>query len=297
MPERKDPKTKKRHTSEGGGGGSHPITILERCKSVTLTGYIMFINGIHLINAISIHIKFMTAEHIANSDLSTLQESIRQVKQVYMQRGFKLTNILMDGQFGCIRGNLVELHINLNIFSNDEHVGEIDQLNHTVKERDRGVYNMLPFNKLPGRMIIELVALVIFWIKVLPTSPSVGGNLSTHQITTSLTINDMKHCRPQFSTYAQFHKSHDNTMQERTTGAISLWPTGNAQGAYFFMSLTTGQILNRQSFTPLPLPQDVINSVHHLVRRNPKGLDIRNRDQHLFLEPEDGANNDDDDST
>ena len=257
----------------------------------------MFINGIHFINTISRHVNFMTAEHIANAEASTLQESIRKLKQVNMQRGFNITNILIYGQFNCIRGNLVELQINLNICSNEEHVGEIERLNCMIKEQVGGIYNMLPFNKLPGLIIVELVALVIFWLNALPPSPSVGGNLSPRQIVTGLTIDYAKHCHLQFGKYSQVHEDHNNTMQERTTGAIALQPTGNAQGAYFFMSLTTGQILNRQSFTPLPLPQDVINSVHHLVRRNPKGLDIRNRDQHLFLEPEDGANNDDDDST
>ena len=86
-------------------------------------------------------------------------------------------------------------------------------------------------------------------------------------------------------------------MQERTTDAIALHPTGNAQGAYFFMSLTTGQRLNLQSFTPLPLPLDVINGVHRLARLNRKGIDFRDRDQRPFLEPEDGKNNDEDDST
>ena len=37
--------------------------------------------------------------------------------------------------------------------------------------------------------------------------------------------------------------------------------------------------------------------MHRLARRNPKGLDIRYRDRRPFLEPEDGANNYDDDST
>ena len=32
-----------------------------------------------------------------------------------MQQRFKITNILMDGKFTCIRGNLEELQINLNI--------------------------------------------------------------------------------------------------------------------------------------------------------------------------------------
>ena len=93
----------------------------------------MFINDIHFINTISIHIKFMTAEHIGNAEVSTLQESTRQVKQVYMQQGFSITNILMYGQFACIRGDLAELHIKMNIFSNNEHVEEIERPNHTVK--------------------------------------------------------------------------------------------------------------------------------------------------------------------
>ena len=130
-----------------------------------------------------------------------------------MQRGFKITNILMDGQFTCIRGNLAELNINLNICSNDEHMGEIEELNRTVKERVRGIYNTLTFNKLPGRMIVELGTLVIFCLNALPPSPSVGGNLSPRQIFTGLTIDYMKHCRPQFGEYAQVHESHNNTMQ------------------------------------------------------------------------------------
>ena len=63
------------------------------------------------------------------------------------------------------------------------------------------------------------------------------------------------------------------------------------------MSLTGGQRLNRKSFTPLPLPQDVINGVHRLALRNPKGLDIRDRDWRPLLDPEDGENNNGDDST
>ena len=51
-----------------------PTNILERYKSVTLTGDIMFINCIRFIKTISRHVKFMTAENIANAEASTLQE-------------------------------------------------------------------------------------------------------------------------------------------------------------------------------------------------------------------------------
>ena len=67
-----------------------------------------------------------------------------------MQQGFKITNILMDGKFACIRGDLAELQINLNICLKDEHLGEIERLNLTVKERVRGIYNILPLKKIPA---------------------------------------------------------------------------------------------------------------------------------------------------
>ena len=80
MPERKNPK--KKNSTNQRGNLTVPTTILERYKSVTLAGDIMFINRICFINTISRHVKFMTSEHIANAEASTLQESTRQVKQV-----------------------------------------------------------------------------------------------------------------------------------------------------------------------------------------------------------------------
>ena len=62
-------------------------------------------------------------------------------------------------------------------------------------------------------MIVELVALVIFWLNELPLSPSVGGNLSPLQVVTGLTIEYAKHFRIQFGEYDKVHKAHDTTIQ------------------------------------------------------------------------------------
>ena len=71
MPESKNPRTK--NATNQRGILPLPTYILERYKIVTLAGDIMFINGTHFINTISRHVKFMTAEHIANAKGSTLQ--------------------------------------------------------------------------------------------------------------------------------------------------------------------------------------------------------------------------------
>ena len=62
------------------------------------------------------------------------------------------------------------------------------------------------------------------------------------------------------------HEQHDNTMNARTVGALALCPTGNAQGSFYFMSISTGRVLNRLHATPLPLPDDVVDQIHRLAR-------------------------------
>ena len=46
-----------------------------------------------------------------------------------------------------------------------------------------------------------------------------------------------------FGAYAQVTEVHDprNNNQSRITGAIALYTTGNQQGLYYFMSLSTGR--------------------------------------------------------
>ena len=64
-----------------------------------------------------------------------------------------------------------------------------------------------------------------------------------------------KHCELEFGKYAHVHEAHNNKIQSCVTGDIVLRPTGNSQGAYYFISLFTGSRLNLQHFTPLSFPQ------------------------------------------
>lgn len=56
-------------------------------------------------------------------------------------------------------------------------------------------------------------------------------------------------------------------MLPRTTGAIALRPTGSAQGGHYFYSLTTGKRINRNQWTVLPMPADVIQRIDRLCCR------------------------------
>jgi hypothetical protein len=108
-------------------------------------------------------------------------------------------------------------------------------------------------------MIVEMVLSATFWLNMFPHNDGISDVISPRGIIVGMTIDYAKHCRLEFGSYAQVHEDHDNSMDSRTTGAIALRPTGNAQGGYYFMSLATGRRLNRNHWTTLPMPQDVID--------------------------------------
>lgn len=63
----------------------------------------------------------------------------------------------------------------------------------------------------------------------------------------------------------QTHEQHDNSMLvPHTIGALAMCPTRNAQGNYYFFSLSTGQIINCTHATKLPMPNDMIEHVHEM---------------------------------
>ena len=71
-------------------------------------------------------------------------------------------------------------------------------------------------------------------------------------------------------------------MNTRTTGAIAMRPTGNAQGGYWFYILGTGRLLNRNHWTVLPMPADVIARVNTLARTSLNGITFTDRRNQEF---------------
>ena len=234
----------------------------------------MFINKIPFFMTISRNIRFATSEFLKNQASTTIMASIKQVKRIYSLRGFRITAMVMDGQFENLRGALADMQIALNTASNDEHVPEIERHIRTTKERVRSVYNTLPFTKLPPRLIIEMVSATTFWWNSFPPEGGVSDTLSPRAIVVGMEVDYVKHCQLEFGTYVQTHEEHDNSMASRTTGALAMRPTGNDQGGYYFFSLNTGRIINRKRWTALPMPNEVIDRVHALARRSGIGCGL-----------------------
>ena len=98
-------------------------------------------------------------------------------------------------------------------------------------------------------------------------------------------LNYKQHFKLPLGDYAQVHENEEprNSMKERTLGAICLGPLDNAQGGYKFMSLRTGALIKRYSWTAIPMTQEVIDRVIYLGEKSkvPQGVIIRNGRGHL----------------
>ena len=76
-----------------------PSSILTQYNSIKLAVDIMFIHKMPFFVAISRYIKFSTAELLANQQITTITKAIKHVYQAYIKRGFRITKLLVDGQF------------------------------------------------------------------------------------------------------------------------------------------------------------------------------------------------------
>jgi hypothetical protein len=64
-------------------------------------------------------------------------------------------------------------------------------------------------------------------------------------------------------------------MVLRTHEGIALGPIENLQGTVKFYCLNTGHVLKRRSFTPLPMPDSVIQQVNTIGLKEKQGRSFR----------------------
>ena len=112
-------------------------------------------------------------------------------------------------------------------------------------------------------MKIEFVYFIVLWLNAFPVK---NGNSSTflpRELLVRWRLDYKKHCRVLPGTYCKVHDEPvpTNTMTPQTHKCIALGLTGNLQGIVKFYCLTTGRVLKRCLFTPMPMPDRVIKQV------------------------------------
>lgn len=117
----------------------------------------------------------------------------------------------------------------MNCAAATEHVPDIEQAIHIIKEHTHVAIDSLPFTILPLQFLKELVSYMISCINMFPYQGCVSNNLSPHTLICGISLDFKTQCRVFFGAYCEIHDENipTNTMLTRTTPAISLGPISN----------------------------------------------------------------------
>ena len=105
----------------------------------------------------------------------------------------------------------------------------------------------------------------MLWRNMFELKGGISKTQSPSKIILNWHINSNTHCQVEFGHYDQTHEEHDNSLAMHTIGTIVARSMGNIQGGYYFIWLDKGRHINRHDWTALPMPNEVIQQVHHLA--------------------------------
>jgi hypothetical protein len=157
-----------------------------------------------------------------------------------------------------------------------------------IKERGRETINMLPYETMPKLMTIELMHFCVMWMNSFPVKSGVPKTWSPRELVSRHKLDAKLHCKAPFGSYCKVHVDPDitNTMESRTKWAICLGLTGNRQGSYKFMSLTTVNKIIKRNFTKMPVTESIIKQVKEMAakgRLHRKDYPLRKRNTNLIM--------------
>jgi hypothetical protein len=114
-----------------------------------------------------------------------------------------------------------------------------------------------------------------------PVKSGISEKWSPREIVSRHKLDAKIHCKVPFGAYCEVHVDPDitNIMEPRTKWGICLGPTGNMQGSYKFLSLSTGKKVTQRKFTEMPMTDSVIKMVDSLCKKErcKNGLSFKNR--------------------
>ena len=239
-----------------------PQDILSHHNSIFVCMDFFFVQGVCFLHSISQGYQFRTVEATPNRSKATILKGFNNVLNTIQPRGITINELRGDQEFQCITDEIRPIKANL--ASPGEHVPEVERSIRTIKDRTRCSTHDVPFKRFPKILVEACVYNAVRLLNSIPATNGVSKDISPASLITGAGPLDYeKLMKIKYGDYAQVNveSTITNDSKPRTVGAIALYPTGNEQGGWYFMSLQTGKRFNGRVWTILPMPEIVINRV------------------------------------
>ena len=163
-----------------------------------------------------------------------------------------------DQEFSSISDLMVDLPTmpRLDWAAASQHCGLIERNIRFLKEKIRSLCHSMPFERVPGIMVVRMV----LHVKFVYGFPRKGGPklYSPGEIMTDCRLHVKDLCL-EFGTYCQVaeHVEPRNSLAPRTRAAILLGNSGNLSGGQVFLALDTGHTITQHQWVVLSLAGNV----------------------------------------
>jgi len=230
---------------------------------------LMFVEDLKYLISVFSPLDYTAVKRLRSKGKYELWSAINRCRAHVERAGMKVHTARCDGE-SAIASSYVEEKmgtsgIQLNTTAASDAVAKAERKIRVIKERVRGVINTLPF-MLAVYLLDWLIQYCVYRINGEVTSGSLD-NLSPNEKLYGRSIDaksDLKHA---FGDYVQVAEGEtDNSMTERTRGAIALMPTGNEDGSWWYFILKTGKPVRRTNATALPMPDEIIEVLNNLAK-------------------------------
>ena len=222
---------------------------------------LLFVNTVPYLISVFKPLDYVAVDKLVKKNVSSLLNTVISQMNNIKRHGLNITICRVDGE-SAISTEYFNSRISatgtiLDTTGAGEAVSVVERKIRQVKERFRGIACTLPY-KLTEFLESWLVKYVVSRIVLVPTSNSLEYT-SPREKLWNRRINVDKELRHGFGDYVQVHNNVvDNSMYERTAGAIALMPSGNLEGSWFYYLLHNGKVIKRNKATVLPITEEII---------------------------------------
>jgi Reverse transcriptase (RNA-dependent DNA polymerase) len=228
---------------------------------------LMFVNGITYMIALFKPLDLAVAKRLRAHNQYEQWRVLQLLSRHVTKGNIKIRKILCDGE-SAIHSDYINSRLPEGVDIEDvDNVNDVERKIRTVKERMRAVMNTLPFQLC---IFLEdwLLQSALYYLSFQPTVNSIDGRSPREQLL-GVTLDAKSDLRFGFGDYCQIcDNDTDNSMDERTTGAIALMPVGNSTGSWWFMVLMTRKAVRRDNAVRLPMPDWVISYLNDLAKKD-----------------------------
>ena len=197
---------------------------------------------------------------------SILLKAINNQINIYRKYGFLIKNIHSDREGSVAKVIEAMDYVRLIPTASGEHVGQVESKNRHLKNTCRAIFHSLPY-ELSEAMMIWLVLYSVRCINM-QHNRNKFGDLAPIELLTGIKLNMKRDLRIGFGEYCQVAaRQSNNSMEERTCGAISLLPVGH-KGSIKFLNLATGKVVTRKQFEILPMTEDHIHLLNSWAKQS-----------------------------